>query len=56
MVELKKDELLEINGGGVISAALLTALVRGATAIFEIGRSVGTAIRRYISKNMCDFS
>ena len=55
MKELEKQELLDINGGGVLSAAFLTAVVRGVQTIMDIGRSVGTAARRYFSGNVCSF-
>lgn len=52
MKELTKQELLEISGGA-ISASLITALVRGVNALLELGRSLGTAIRRIQTGNFC---
>ena len=49
---LKKEELKVINGGG-ISASLLTAAVRAVTSLLELGRSLGTAIRRISSGSVC---
>lgn len=52
MKVLKKEELKVINGGG-ISASLLTAAVRAVTSLLELGRSLGTAIRRISSGSVC---
>lgn len=52
MIELKKEELLSIEGGKT-SASLINSVVRGASLLLEFGRSVGTAIRRIISRKTC---
>lgn len=52
MRELNKDELRQICGGA-ISATMINAIVRGVNYFLEVGRSLGTAIRRVISKNIC---
>lgn len=49
---LHNEELRQIVGG-TITAAFLTALVRGVNAYLDIGRSVGSAIRRILTKNVC---
>lgn len=49
---LKKEELLNINGGS-ISASYITALVRGINSLLELGRSLGSALRRIFSGNIC---
>lgn len=49
---LTKEELYNIKGGGV-SAALLNALSRLISTLYELGQSVGSAIRRAKSKNYC---
>lgn len=49
---LNKNELLNIEGGA-ISAAYITAIVRGVNALLDLGRSLGTAIRRVISNSIC---
>jgi hypothetical protein len=51
-MKLKEEELYKIQGGAV-TATLLNALSRAASTILEIGRSVGSAIRRAYSKNYC---
>ena len=54
MKELKREELLNITGGG-ISAAWLNAAARAVNTLLDLGRSLGTAIRRSISGNVCSF-
>lgn len=51
-MNLKKEELLNINGGG-ISGTLLNSIIRGVNALLDLGRSLGTAIRRLGSNNIC---
>lgn len=52
MRELTKKELLEISGGA-ISGTLINAFIRGITSILDLGRSLGTAIRRIQLRNFC---
>lgn len=54
MQELSKKELLEIEGGVTLTAALLSALVRGASVSLEVGRSLGSSIRRLLFSCTCD--
>ena len=51
-IMLKDDELKEIYGGG-ITTSYITALVRGVNAILDVGRSLGTIIRRIQSGKLC---
>ena len=53
MKELKKNELLIIEGGSGISGTLISALSRGITTLLDMGRSLGSAIRRIESGNIC---
>lgn len=54
MLELKKEELLNIEGGASLtSAAWLNAAARAITTLIDLGRSLGTAIRRSISGKVC---
>lgn len=48
-----EQELYEINGGINFSSSLLNAIVSGTRLILEIGRSLGSAIRRSTSGKMC---
>lgn len=53
-MELTKYELLDINGGGFqITATFLNALARGINTILDLGRSLGTVIRRVNGGNIC---
>ncbi len=54
MKNLNVNELKNINGGG-ISSAFITAIVRGVNTILDISRSLGSAIRRIQSGNLCKF-
>lgn len=55
MRDLTKEELQKIYGGA-ISATLLNAFIRGINTILEVGRSLGSAIRRIIAKDACPIS
>ena len=48
----KDEELFNIVGGS-ISASMINYLVRGIEAIFELGQSFGTAIRRAKENKRC---
>lgn len=54
-MELSKQELLSIQGGINISGTLINSFVRGINAMLDLGRSLGTAIRRIGSNNICQF-
>ncbi|MBR1414055.1 MAG: hypothetical protein IJ574_05265 [Bacilli bacterium] len=49
---LNDKQLITINGGA-ISATYLNAIARAATVLLELGRTIGSAIRRGFSKNYC---
>ena len=53
MKELDKNELLEVSGGAGVSAAFLNAAARTISTVVDIGRSLGSAIRRLASGNVC---
>jgi len=52
-MELDKQQLLMVCGGINISGTLISSIVKGINAILGLGRSVGTAIRRIGSNNIC---
>ena len=52
-MELKKRELIQIYGGVNISGTLINSIVRGIEAILDLGRSLGSSIRRIGSNNIC---
>lgn len=51
-MRLTNKELNEITGGG-ISAALLNAIARITNTIYDIGRGLGSSVRRLITKTLC---
>jgi hypothetical protein len=56
MKNLSKNELLNIEGGNLdslINGTLISTLIKGANTFFEIGRSLGSSIRRLISGCKC---
>lgn len=52
-MKLTNRELINIIGGASISGALINALARGLNVVLEIGRSLGTAITRLVTKRTC---
>lgn len=46
-------EMCKINGGGNINGTVLNALSRFINTILELGRSIGSSLRRGTSKNYC---
>ena len=53
MKELRKEELLDVVGGATISATLINAVTRAVTTIIDLGKTLGSAIRRAISGTVC---
>lgn len=54
MVELTKKELKSIIGGIDLTSGILNSFVRAFEIVMEIGRSLGTSIRRISSSNICE--
>lgn len=55
MEELKKEELMEIKGGtSFLSGSFISSLVRAGNILLEIGRSLGTSVRRIFNGNICE--
>ncbi len=55
MVKLKNNQLITIVGGVSISATLLNSLARGINVFLDLGRSLGSAIRRITNNKLCPF-
>jgi len=54
MLELRKNELLEISGGVVkLTATLFGYLLKGASLVFEFGQSFGSSVRRIFTNTTC---
>lgn len=49
---MSKEELYNIRGGA-ISAALINSIIRGIISLCDLGKSLGSAVRRIISGNTC---
>lgn len=53
MRELNNKELMSVEGGAGITAAFLNAASRAVSTLMELGRSLGTAIRRAVNGSVC---
>lgn len=53
MRELNSKELLQIDGGATLSAAFFNAISRTISTVMEVGRSLGSAIRRMFNGTYC---
>ncbi len=51
-----KEELKMISGGLDITGTLINSFVRGIEALMDVGRSLGTAIRRAFFGGICPTS
>lgn len=51
-MKLNNNELQQIVGGKV-TASFVNSIIRGATLLLDIGRSLGTAIRRLRTGKVC---
>lgn len=51
---LTKEELLEIDGGAIrFSGVLVKETLKCFNFVLELGRNLGSAIRRYKDNNLC---
>lgn len=51
---MEREELINIYGGAsVLKSAVINAAVKGLTLVLELGRSLGSAIRRAINRKSC---
>lgn len=53
MEELNKELLIKVEGGLNITGSLIGSFTKGINAILEVGRSLGSAIRRINSGKLC---
>lgn len=53
MKKIEKNEMLNVKGGAGLSSAMLNAVMRTVSVMFNIGQAVGSAIRRVTGKNYC---
>ena len=51
---MKKEELIEINGGSIrFGSTFLNSVSRALNTITDLGRTVGTAIRMLVTGRRC---
>ena len=50
---MTNSELICIKGGASISSAMLNTLIRFTSFSLELGRTLGTLIRRALDKKIC---
>lgn len=50
---MEKNELLQIVGGVSITGTFISSIYKAGNLIFEMGRSLGSAIRRAVGGQMC---
>lgn len=53
MRELTNKELYIIQGGVNWTASLFNGIAKGINSVLELGRSLGSSIRRLITGNLC---
>lgn len=53
MKKIDNEELFLIVGGINITGTLINSITSGITKILDLGRSLGTAIRRVIGNSVC---
>lgn len=51
-MKLTVNELKQINGGGITSA-FINSISKGITTFYDLGRSLGSSIRRIVSGSVC---
>ncbi len=55
-MKLEKEYLVNIQGGGLLSGAIISALIKATSTILDLGRNLGSALRRITSKSVCPIS
>ena len=53
MKKINNEQMKKVTGGFNITASFITALVRGINSVMDVGRSLGTSIRRATSGKFC---
>lgn len=54
-MRLEKEELLLVQGGG-LTGTLISSILKGVETILDLGRNLGSAIRRFKYNNVCPIS
>lgn len=56
MIKLSKKELMNVEGGSnLLSASFLNSISRAITTLVDLGRALGSSIRRTINGKVCPF-
>ena len=55
MKELSKKETMALYGGGGITAAIINALTKGFSLFVDVGRFLGSSIRRIFDNKLCNY-
>lgn len=50
---MSNDELACIYGGALVSTAILNTIIKFVSTSFEIGRALGSSIRRSLEHDKC---
>ncbi|MDO5569335.1 MAG: hypothetical protein Q4G04_04410 [bacterium] len=53
MYELQRTELAVVTGGWSFSASFLNYATKALNAVVDLGRTLGSAIRRIVTCNYC---
>ena len=54
MREIEKEELLTISGGGInFSGTVINAITGAVRIVLEVGRSLGSSLRRSLTNRLC---
>lgn len=53
MIVMNNEELINVKGGVNITGTLISSLVKGIGTMLDLGRSLGTAIRRWMNDSVC---
>ena len=56
MQVLSREELLQINGGINLNGTMLQYIFKGFSFVFDLGRYIGSAIRRAEKGQLCPIS
>ncbi len=54
MKKLNKNQMKNIKATG-LNGTILNAILRGANIFIDVGRNMGSSVRRFVSKNLCRF-
>lgn len=55
MKKLNQKELFAISGGFSLTGSVISAVVSGVGKLIDLGRALGSSIRRIGSGNLCEF-